>query len=105
MADHGNTNPGNFANRPTEEVKEIASKGGQASGSDASEAVQDKGKGKALAESADTSMMEDDESSSDEEPVSIVATSPLAAYANTHAAARSRFVAISHGSEMKRAND
>ncbi|KAJ1333084.1 Stress-induced bacterial acidophilic repeat motif [Microdochium nivale] len=26
-----NDNPGNFANRPTEEVKEIASKGGQAS--------------------------------------------------------------------------
>ncbi|MCJ1472721.1 hypothetical protein MMC13_001370 [Lambiella insularis] len=26
------TNPGNFANRPTEEVKEIASKGGKASG-------------------------------------------------------------------------
>lgn len=24
-----NTNPGNFANRPTEEVQEIASKGGQ----------------------------------------------------------------------------
>lgn len=29
MAD--NTNPGNFANRPKEEVSEIASKGGQAS--------------------------------------------------------------------------
>jgi hypothetical protein len=27
----GNTNPGNFANRPKEEVKEIASKGGHAS--------------------------------------------------------------------------
>jgi hypothetical protein len=27
----GNTNPGNFANRDPEEVKEIASKGGQAS--------------------------------------------------------------------------
>ncbi|KAG8410142.1 hypothetical protein J3459_005999 [Metarhizium acridum] len=27
----GNENPGNFANRPTEEVQEIASKGGQAS--------------------------------------------------------------------------
>ncbi|RDA84063.1 hypothetical protein CP532_0765 [Ophiocordyceps camponoti-leonardi (nom. inval.)] len=26
-----NTNPGNFANRPKEEVKEIASKGGKAS--------------------------------------------------------------------------
>ena len=26
-----NTNPGNFANRPKEEVQEIASKGGQAS--------------------------------------------------------------------------
>ena len=26
-----NTNPGNFANRPKEEVKEIASKGGQSS--------------------------------------------------------------------------
>ncbi|KAF2835894.1 hypothetical protein M501DRAFT_1060515 [Patellaria atrata CBS 101060] len=32
MAD---TNPGNFANRPTEEVKEIASKGGHASHSSA----------------------------------------------------------------------
>ncbi|MCJ1390526.1 hypothetical protein MMC18_003386 [Xylographa bjoerkii] len=30
MAD--NTNPGNFANRPKEEVKEIASKGGKSSG-------------------------------------------------------------------------
>ncbi|MCJ1289436.1 hypothetical protein MMC34_000968 [Xylographa carneopallida] len=30
MAD--SSNPGNFANRPKEEVKEIASKGGQASG-------------------------------------------------------------------------
>ncbi|VUC33356.1 unnamed protein product [Clonostachys rosea] len=29
MAD--NNNPGNFANRPTEEVKNIASKGGQSS--------------------------------------------------------------------------
>jgi general stress protein YciG len=27
----GNNNPGNFANRPKEEVQEIASKGGQAS--------------------------------------------------------------------------
>ncbi|KAI9807655.1 MAG: conidiation-specific expression protein [Sarcosagium campestre] len=27
----GNTNPGNFANRPKEEVSEIASKGGQSS--------------------------------------------------------------------------
>ncbi|KAK1716807.1 uncharacterized protein BDZ83DRAFT_548619, partial [Colletotrichum acutatum] len=27
----GNTNPGNFANRPTEEVQEIAAKGGHAS--------------------------------------------------------------------------
>jgi general stress protein YciG len=27
----GNDNPGNFANRPKEEVQEIASKGGQAS--------------------------------------------------------------------------
>jgi hypothetical protein len=27
----GNTNPGNFANRPKEEVQEIASKGGKAS--------------------------------------------------------------------------
>ncbi|OAA48625.1 Stress-induced protein, KGG, repeat protein [Metarhizium rileyi] len=27
----GNDNPGNFANRPTEEVQDIASKGGQAS--------------------------------------------------------------------------
>lgn len=27
----GNTNPGNFANRPKEEVREIASKGGKAS--------------------------------------------------------------------------
>ena len=31
MSDHGNNNPGNFANRPKEEVQEIASKGGQAS--------------------------------------------------------------------------
>jgi general stress protein YciG len=31
MSDHGNDNPGNFANRPKEEVKEIASKGGKAS--------------------------------------------------------------------------
>lgn len=31
MADHGNNNPGNFANRPKEEVQAIASKGGQAS--------------------------------------------------------------------------
>lgn len=27
----GNTNPGNFANRPKEEVQEIAKKGGEAS--------------------------------------------------------------------------
>lgn len=27
----GNANPGNFANRPKEEVQEIASKGGQSS--------------------------------------------------------------------------
>lgn len=27
MSDHGNNNPGNFANRPKDEVKEIASKG------------------------------------------------------------------------------
>lgn len=31
MSDHGNNNPGNFANRPKEEVQAIASKGGQAS--------------------------------------------------------------------------
>ncbi|KAJ9623274.1 conidiation-specific expression protein [Taxawa tesnikishii (nom. ined.)] len=31
MSDHGNDNPGNFANRPKEEVQEIASKGGHAS--------------------------------------------------------------------------
>ncbi|KAK0722637.1 hypothetical protein B0T26DRAFT_642153 [Lasiosphaeria miniovina] len=31
MADHGNNNPGNFANHPTEEVREIAAKGGRAS--------------------------------------------------------------------------
>ena len=31
MSSSGNTNPGNFANRPTEEVIEIAKKGGQAS--------------------------------------------------------------------------
>ena len=31
MSDHGNTNPGNFANRPKEEVQEIASKGGKSS--------------------------------------------------------------------------
>jgi general stress protein YciG len=31
MSSTGNSNPGNFANRPTEEVQEIASKGGQAS--------------------------------------------------------------------------
>ncbi|RKU47596.1 conidiation-specific expression protein [Coniochaeta pulveracea] len=31
MSDHGNDNPGNFANRPKEEVQAIASKGGQAS--------------------------------------------------------------------------
>jgi general stress protein YciG len=29
MSSTGNTNPGNFANRPKEEVQEIASKGGQ----------------------------------------------------------------------------
>ncbi|RYP77936.1 hypothetical protein DL770_006976 [Monosporascus sp. CRB-9-2] len=34
MADHGNNNPGNFANRPKEEVRAIASKGGKASHSD-----------------------------------------------------------------------
>ncbi|CZT53319.1 related to CON-10 conidation-specific protein CON-10 [Rhynchosporium secalis] len=33
MSSTGNTNPGNFANRPNEEVQEIASKGGKASGS------------------------------------------------------------------------
>lgn len=31
MSSTGNTNPGNFANRPHEEVSEIAKKGGQAS--------------------------------------------------------------------------
>ena len=31
MSSTGNTNPGNFANRPKEEVVEIAKKGGQAS--------------------------------------------------------------------------
>ncbi|KAK4110291.1 hypothetical protein N656DRAFT_680086, partial [Canariomyces notabilis] len=31
MSGTQNTNPGNFANRPKEEVREIASKGGQAS--------------------------------------------------------------------------
>lgn len=31
MSSTGNTNPGNFANRPKEEVQEIASKGGQSS--------------------------------------------------------------------------
>jgi general stress protein YciG len=31
MSSTGNTNPGNFANRPKEEVQEIASKGGKAS--------------------------------------------------------------------------
>ena len=31
MSSTENTNPGNFANRPTEEVKEIASMGGKAS--------------------------------------------------------------------------
>lgn len=31
MSSTGNTNPGNFANRPKEEVSEIAKKGGQAS--------------------------------------------------------------------------
>merc|ERR1712093_123411 len=32
MSSTGNTNPGNFANRPMEEVQEIASKGGQSRG-------------------------------------------------------------------------
>merc|ERR1712230_58055 len=32
MSSTGNTNPGNFANRPREEVQEIASKGGQSRG-------------------------------------------------------------------------
>lgn len=31
MSTTTNTNPGNFANRPTEEVKEIAAMGGKAS--------------------------------------------------------------------------
>lgn len=31
MSSTTNTNPGNFANRPKEEVQEIASKGGQSS--------------------------------------------------------------------------
>ncbi|KAK6857760.1 hypothetical protein PG995_005459 [Apiospora arundinis] len=31
MSSTGNTNPGNFANRPKDEVQEIASKGGQSS--------------------------------------------------------------------------
>lgn len=31
MSGTGNNNPGNFANRPTEEVREIAAKGGRAS--------------------------------------------------------------------------
>jgi len=31
MSSTGNTNPGNFANRPKEEVREIAAKGGHAS--------------------------------------------------------------------------
>ncbi|KAM0800427.1 hypothetical protein BDR22DRAFT_889477 [Usnea florida] len=31
MSSTGNTNPGNFANRPTEEVSNIAKQGGQAS--------------------------------------------------------------------------
>jgi len=31
MSSNGNTNPGNFKNRPKEEVQEIASKGGQSS--------------------------------------------------------------------------
>lgn len=31
MSTTSNSNPGNFANRPTEEVKEIASMGGKAS--------------------------------------------------------------------------
>lgn len=32
MSSTGNTNPGNFANRPKEEVQEIARKGGQSRG-------------------------------------------------------------------------
>lgn len=32
MTGTDNTNPGNFANRPKEEVREIAAKGGHASG-------------------------------------------------------------------------
>ena len=32
MSGTENTNPGNFANRPKEEVREIAAKGGHASG-------------------------------------------------------------------------
>ncbi|CAN9197380.1 unnamed protein product [Alternaria alternata] len=32
MAGTDNTNPGNFANRPKEEIREIAAKGGHASG-------------------------------------------------------------------------
>ena len=31
MSSTGNTNPGNFANRPKDEVSEIAKKGGEAS--------------------------------------------------------------------------
>ena len=31
MSSTGNTNPGNFANRPKEEVSEIAKKGGESS--------------------------------------------------------------------------
>jgi Stress-induced bacterial acidophilic repeat motif len=31
MTTNTNTNPGNFANRPTEEVREIAAMGGRAS--------------------------------------------------------------------------
>src|SRR4051812_44590239 len=36
MSSTGNTNPGNFANRPKEEVQEIASKGGQSRGTGSS---------------------------------------------------------------------
>lgn len=36
MSSGGNTNPGNFANRPKEEVQEIASKGGQSHGDNTS---------------------------------------------------------------------
>jgi len=36
MSSTGNTNPGNFANRPTEEVQEIARKGGYSRGTGSS---------------------------------------------------------------------